>query len=193
MAAAGDARAALLRRVRNRPPAFVHVSGTPLDAQVEPERDLERLDHVWLSIQVAPFGLIRAVINTVSRIHRAAGFDSRIRLGLLRGTWSQLPPPGIKDCTGFAYETIEAANNLFYEHYEREPLTQLLLEKMGRTIHAEAWGDLYARDHLGLHQIHSRRNSAAVRADIIGRDGALMLYSGSRETELLLFKFTGQP
>jgi hypothetical protein len=193
MAAKGDARAALLRRLRNRPSPFVHISGTPRSVEVEPERDPERLDHVWLSIQVPPFGLIRAVINTVSRIHRTAGFDSRVRLGILRGTWSELPAAGISDCTGLNYETIEAANNVFYEHYEREALTALLLEMAGDAIHAEAWGDLYARDHLGLHQIHSRRASAAVRSDMIGRDGALMLYSGSRETELLLFKFTGQP
>ena len=63
-----------------------------------------------------------------------------------------------------------------------------------KLYHCQAWGDLYIREHPGIHQVHSRRASCAVPRDIVGRDGALRFYFG-RDTvcETLLFKFCGQP
>jgi hypothetical protein len=65
---------------------------------------------------------------------------------------------------------------------------------MKAAVRAEVWGDLYARDHLGVHQIHSRRRSAVVNTDFKARDGALKLYYAQDNlAELFLFKFAGQP
>ncbi|MEO8353939.1 MAG: hypothetical protein ABI680_19600, partial [Chthoniobacteraceae bacterium] len=95
---------------------------------------------------------------------------------------------------GQDYALIEATMNVFYEHYEQAALADLLIERAKRAVRAEVWGDLYAQDHLGVHQIHSRRASCAVPLDVKNRDGALQLYySEENESELFLFKFCGQP
>jgi len=68
-----------------------------------------------------------------------------------------------------------------------------LAEKTGRAIFIEAWGEFYLRNHLGIHQIHSRRASCSVLKDEIGRDGAIRFYFGNDATaEMLLFKYCGQ-
>jgi len=88
---------------------------------------------------------------------------------------------------------VEASSEVKYEEYEQAALAELLMTKAKKAVRAEVWGDLYARDHLGVRQIHSRRASAAVREDITGRDGALMLYyTEGNQAELFLFKFYGQ-
>ena len=81
-----------------------------------------------------------------------------------------------------------------YIEYERPALETLLTEKTGRALFIEAWGELYIRNHLGIHQVHSRRASCSVRQDYKGRDGALRFYYGGNATaEMLLFKYCGQP
>ena len=50
------------------------------------------------------------------------------------------------------------------------------------------------QDVPGIHQLHSRRGSHAVPKDHLGRDGAVQFYfAESQRSELLLFKFAGQP
>jgi hypothetical protein len=57
----------------------------------------------------------------------------------------------------------------------------------------EAWGVPYHRAEPGLHQIHSRRASASVPADLRGRDGAVRFYfDEDQRVELALLKFAGQ-
>jgi len=81
-----------------------------------------------------------------------------------------------------------------YEPFEPDALAELLLERGKRAVRVEVWGDLYARDHLGVHQIHSRRASCAVSIDLKGRDGAIKFYYAEENAaELFLFKFCGQP
>lgn len=189
-----DPRAILFERIRSSPPKFVHLVGVPYSAQIEPADDPSRLDHVWLTLEVPPFGRLRVAINTLSRLNRDAGFDGRVRVAILRSTYAQKPNTGLEEFPGLDYAKIEAAENASYEPYEREALAELLVSRAKKAIRAEVWGDLYARDHIGLHQIHGRRASAAVALDLKNRDGALKLYyPEGNAAEMFLFKFAGQP
>jgi hypothetical protein len=97
-------------------------------------------------------------------------------------------------CRGLDYHEIEAVEKVTYIDYERPALETLLAEKAGRAIFIEAWGELYVRNHLGIHQVHSRRASCSVPQDYTGRDGAIRFYFGRDATaEMLLFKYCGQP
>jgi hypothetical protein len=194
MARRPDARALLFERIRTTPPKFVQVRGVPYTVVVEESPDPLKIDHVWLTLEVPPFGRLRAAVNTLSRINRDAGFDSRIRVGIVRSTYTEKPSTGLEECPGQDYTLIEATQKVAYEPFDREPLTELLVTKMKAAIRVELWGDLYARDHLGIHQIHCRRASCAVPLDIKNRDGALKLYYPTENlAELFLFKFCGQP
>jgi hypothetical protein len=73
-------------------------------------------------------------------------------------------------------------------------MEDLLCTKARAADCIQAWGELYARDQPGVHQIHSMRRSCAVEEDILKRDGALMFFHEKDHTsELLLLKFCGQP
>ena len=188
-----DPRALLFERIRTRPAKFVHVRGVPYTVAAEVAENPEDADHLHLTLEVPPFGRLRAAVNTFSRLNRAAGFDPRIRMGIVSAPYEKKPEPGLEELPGQDYAQLEAILPIDYEHYDREALAALLMEKMKRAVRAEVWGELYAREHLGIHQIHSRRASCAVSADFKNRDGALKLYYPDGVSELLLFKFCGQP
>ena len=95
-----------------------------------------------------------------------------------------------RDALGECFRSGAVRNVAAHEH---EPLTELLVTKAKTAVRAEVWGELYAKDHLGIHQIHCRRASCAVTTDLKGRDGALKLYYADNTSELFLFKFCGQP
>jgi hypothetical protein len=193
MAGKRDVRAVLIERIRSSPPRFVCVRGTVHHAQLEPAANPAEIDHVWISLEVPPFGRMRAAVNTVSRISRLSGFDPRIRLGLVRETASGVPPPGLLDVDAFTYDALETSRNVFYEIIEQEALENLLIEKSKSCAALEIWGELYARREIGIHQIHCRRASHAVPIDVPNRDGALKFYfPAKQQSELLLFKFAGQ-
>ena len=185
---------ALLREIRERHDKFGHVAGVPVDAQVEYHADEHRVDHVWITIEVAEIGRLRIALNTLSRRNRDAGFDERVRLGIVLSRYEQLPPSGIFDCTRFNYADIESEQNVFYEHFDKIAMQSLLINRGKTAAFVEAWGDLYARNHMGIHQVHSRRASCAVSEDLIGRDGAVKFYFAEEQrSEMMLFKFCGQP
>lgn len=189
MARRPDARALLYERIRTTPAKFVHVRGVPYVVAVE-----ESTDQVSLTLEVPPFGRLKAGINTVSRLNREAGCDPRVRLAILPSTYTEKPATSLEECTGQDYARIEVTQKVNYEAFEQEALTELLVAKLKAAVRVEVWGELYARDHLGIHQIHSRRASASVRRDYKNRDGALMLYYPTDNlAELILFKFDGQP
>ena len=188
-----DARTLLFERIRTRPAKFVHVRGVPYTVTHEVAENPDDADHIHLTMEVPPFGRLRAAVNTFSRLNRAAGFDSRIRMGIVPAPYEKKPEPGLEELPGQDYAQLEAILPIAYESYDREPLAALLMEKMKRAVRAEVWGELYAREHLGIHQIHSRRASCAVALDLRNRDGALKLYYPDGLSELLLFKFCGQP
>ncbi|HEY4283964.1 MAG TPA: hypothetical protein VGM62_12935 [Chthoniobacterales bacterium] len=173
---------------------FVAAAGEPGKVTVEREADDSKNDHVWIAIQAGEFGTLHVAISTQSRYSNVAGSDPRVRVGLIKSTWAELPSAGIRLTTGLNYAAVEAEHTTTFVTFERPVLEEMLVDKTRRAIFVEAWGELYVRAHVGVHQVHSRRASFAVRRDLIGRDGALRFYFRSpNQSEMLLFKFAGQP
>ena len=180
--------------LRSRQHRFSRVVGLPTYAQIEYNSHENRVDHVWITLQISEYGQMRAAVNTLSHLNRDAGFDERVRVGTLKGNWEILPEAGVYDCDHLDYLEIESAFNVFYEYHTKPEMEALLTRKAENAILIEVWGEIYVHTHAGVHQIHSRRASCAVRGDIKGKDGALKFYYGENQTsEMLLFKFCGQP
>ena len=174
---------------------FIHAVGGDLRAQVERHDNPARIDHVWITMNAGGAGRVFVAINTLSIRNRDAGFDERVRVGVLRDTWEQLPERGAEACPGFDYAEIESGANVYFEHYDRRSLERFLTDTTRRAALLEVWGTPYVRkSRPGIHQVHSRRPSCAVLEDLAKRDGALRFYlEPDRTSALLLFKFCGQP
>ena len=172
---------------------LVHVAGTPIAFAAEIDRVPANIDHFWITVGTGSGEPIRIALSTHSRQNAAAGFDPRMRVGIIASAWRELPPAGLVKSTGLDYRQIEAATPVACVEYERPALERLLTEKTTRAIFIEAWGELYVRNHLGLHQVHSMRASCSVARDYTGRDGAIRFYFNDGRAELLLFKYCGQP
>ena len=161
--------------------------------QIEYNSHESRVDHVWITLQVSESGQMRAAVNTLSRLNRDAGFDERVRMGVVRETWETLPEPGVFECDGLDYDWIESRTNVFYEFRTKPEMEGLLTRKAETAVLIEVWGDIYAHNHAGVHQIHSRHASCAIPRNLAGRDGALKFYYGEEQSsEMLLLKFCGQ-
>jgi hypothetical protein len=174
--------------------ALVHVAGTPIAFAAEIDAVPANIDHFWITVGLGAGESIRIALSTHSRQNAAAGFDPRMRIAISVSTWQELPPAGLVKSTGLDYAALEAAAPVTYREYERPALEVLLTEKTERAIFIEAWGELYIRTHIGIHQVHSMRASCSVLRDYIGRDGAIRFYfSENARAELLLFKYCGQP
>lgn len=162
--------------------------------EIEYAREAARVDHVRILLEVGWGVELSAALNTLSRRNRDAGFEPRIRVGIVRSVYETIPHVGVFDTGPLDYGTLEQEHNIFYEYKTQEEMEVLFAERTKRAVMAEVWGDIYARNHFGIHQIHSRRTSCAVADDIKDRDGALKFYyEHEHEAELLLFKFCGQP
>ncbi len=135
---------------------------------------------------------MRIALSTHSRQNAAAGFDPRLRVGVIGGE-RNLPAAGLFPSIGLDYGALEAETPVTYLEYERPALETLLADKTRRAIFIEAWGELYVRNHLGIHQVHSRRASCSVLTNYVGRDGAIRFHYADGTTEMLLFKYCGQP
>jgi hypothetical protein len=182
------------RNLQLRHGEFVHVAGIPISFAAETDRDPANIDHFWIMLGIGSDEPIRLALSTHSRQNAAAGFDPRVRVGIVASTWRELPAAGMTASRGLDYQEIEAAGPITYIEHERPALETLLAQKTGRALFIEAWGELYVRNHLGIHQLHSRRASCSVLTDYKGRDGALRFYYGDDATaEMLLFKYCGQP
>jgi len=172
---------------------FVVVAGELVGFEKEADADPAKVDHFWITIRAGHFGRLRISISTFSLKHAAEGFDPRMRLGIFPYTWSELPASGVFPAAGLDYADFERANPIVYREMERPALEELLSAKARRAIFVEAWGALYLRDRLGIHQVHSRRASCSVRSDHVGRDGAVrFFYREDSASEMLLFKYCGQ-
>jgi hypothetical protein len=173
---------------------LVHAVGGELHVRVEDHPNPDYVDHVWITMNA---GALRPLIsiNTLSKRNREAGFDPRIRVGQIKGTWEFLPPRGVTPAGRLDYEDLERENTVFFEHYERRHLEELLARTAQRAALLEVWGAPYRnKNRFGIHQIHSRRASCAVPADLRGHDGALRFYFPTdKKTVMFLFKFCGQP
>lgn len=173
---------------------FLLAVGGDLQARVEQHRDPAAIDHFWITMDVGSAGRVFVSVNTLSKRNRDAGFDPRVRVGILRGAWTKLPERGARACPGFDYAEAEGGANVYFEHYERRKLEELLLATTRRAALLEVWGTPYFHKYrAGIHQIHSRRPSCAVAEDLANRDGALRFYFATDQTSsLFLFKFCGQ-
>ena len=173
---------------------FVRVAGEIARVRVEFSEHPEKIDHVWIDLRAGEYGTLQLALSTYSRQSHAAGVDPRVWVGSVLSHWSMLPEAGIFRAPPFDYKTLALEQPIGFAPYARPALQELLVEKTERALYAEAWGDLYVRGRPGVHQIHSRRASLAVPADYVGRDGALRLYyKEDAVSEMLLFKFAGQP
>ena len=171
---------------------FVVAAGEPANFQVETDDDPLRIDHVWITIWAGRFGRLRISISTWSLKHAADGFDSRMRVGVLAAPWTQLPESGVFPARGLDYAEFERLQPIAYPEMDRPVLEKMLREKTDRAIYVEAWGALYLRDRLGIHQVHSRRASCSVLTNYVGRDGAIRFYFPEKTAEMVLFKYCGQ-
>lgn len=174
---------------------LLRVTGDILSARVEESHNPRFVDHVWLTVNAGGHPHWLVSVNTLSIRNREAGFDPRVRVGLAREPAEFMPARGVERLVHFDYVSVEKAQNVFYEHYEREALEVLLLDLARDCDLLEAWGAPYHRRvHPGLHQIHSRRASCAVSEDMVGLDGGLRFYFRRQgQSTMLLFKFCGQP
>jgi len=174
---------------------LVRAVGVVRSARIEPSADPANIDHVWLTLEAGLSETIEVAINTFSRRNRDAGFDPRVRVGIKREPWIQLPEIGVAPLARFSYAEKEARANFFYETCERSELEHSLLDLAAASLRVEVIGAPYHRRPLvGIHQIHSRRASCAVAENFEGMDGALCFYFAvPREAHWLFFKFCGQP
>jgi hypothetical protein len=172
---------------------IVHVAGTLISFAAETDRLPANIDHFWITVRPGMGEPVRISLSTRSRQSAAAGFDARVSVGLVATTWTELPPPGLIKSPGLDYRVFEQASPVTYADYERPALERLLADKAKRAVFIEAWGELYIRTHIGIHQVHSMRASCSVSRDLIGRDGAIRFYFPDGTAEMLLFKYCGQP
>ena len=171
---------------------LVHLAGTPIAFAAEIDRVPANIDHFWITVGIGVGEPIRIALSTHSRQNAAAGFDPRMRLGVIASTWSELPPAGLFESSCLDYHSLEAESPIVYVEYERPALEVLLTDHAKRAVFIEAWGELYVRVHIGIHQVHSMRASCSVPRDLIGRDGAIRFYFPDGTAEMLLFKYCGQ-
>ena len=174
---------------------FVTVAGEVASVTIEQEEDERKIDHVWITVRAGDFGRVEISLSTASRQSRALGFDPRVRVGVVRSAWTELPPAGVRVINmPLDYGALEAQHPIEYTPLERPGVERLLIDKAERAIFVEAWGEFYIRAHIGVHQIHSRRASNAVPREVIGQDGGVRFYfQEGKKAEMLLFKFDGQP
>ncbi len=176
--------------------SLARACGVPVAVQIEQGTDPTKIDHVWIEIDCGSAGVLIGAVNTWSRRNEMAGFDPRVRVGLLRESWEELPAVGLFPSSGLDYAEIESRRNVFYETFEKRQLEQILIEKTEASVAIEMWGQYYTRRRPGIHQIHSRRASRGVTEELVGQDGALKFYfeaADGKASETLLLKFCGQP
>ena len=171
----------------------MHVAGAPLAFAAEIDRVPANIDHFWITVGLGAGEPIRIALSTHSRQNAAAGFDARMRVARIASAWNELPAAGLFKSGCLDYQALEAAAPVVYIEYERPALELLLTDNAQRAVFIEAWGELYVRTHVGVHQVHSMRASCSVARDLIGRDGAIRFYFRDGTAEMLLFKYCGQP
>jgi len=171
----------------------VRLIGVPISFALEVDRVPANIDHFWITVGIGSGEPIRIALSTHSRQNAAAGFDPRMRVAVIPETWTELPLPLLEKSPGLNYAEIDSAFSPIYLEHDRAGLDEMLTDRASRSVMIEAWGELYIRAHLGIHQVHSMRASSSVPRDYAGRDGAIRFYFPGETSELLLFKYCGQP
>jgi hypothetical protein len=103
--------------------------GKPIEFAVETNSDPMKIDHFWITIEAGRIGALRIALSTYSAKQAQAGFDPRMRVGIVALIWTELPNAGLFKCAGLDYRKIEASHPITYAEYERDALVQLLSEK----------------------------------------------------------------
>ncbi len=171
---------------------FVRVAGVPLRSEEESGPDPQKNDHLWLTVRAGEIGEIRIALTTWSVPSLAAGVDPRVQLAVVSTRWTALPPAGISPGGRVDYEAICRDTGFSFRPHDAASIVREIVGRFSRAIFAEAWGELYVREHVGIHQVHSRRSSLALPTNVLGRDGALRLYFDGGDAELVMLKFNGQ-
>jgi hypothetical protein len=172
---------------------FVRIAGEPVGFATERNPDPKRIDHVSIFVRASRFGVLHVTVNTLSLRNRDLGLDSRIYVGILETAWTQLPAADVVRSEPFDYATIVASAAICFQPYEQRALENMLEERVSRALFVEGWGEFYVRGHSGIHKVHSRRASQALKTDYVGQDGAVRFYFKEGRAEMILFKFFGQP
>jgi len=175
---------------------LVWVCGKIISAQPERARDDARVDHFWIQLDCGLEESVQVSVNTLSARSAAVGVDSRLRLARLDLADDDPPQVGVGELDSCDYTDFESAGELDFGPCDREEVTRILVLSCRAASYLYAWGEPYRRaGPLGIHQIHSRRRSAAVENDVIGHDGGLRFYPSlnrSAKSTLVLFRFCGQ-
>ncbi|MBA3882050.1 MAG: hypothetical protein H0X73_04865 [Chthoniobacterales bacterium] len=119
----------------------VTLAGEIAAVAVENDEDDRKIDHVWIEVRAGEFGRLQIALSTCSRQNRAAGFDPRVRVGLIETRWVRLPPAGVRHARLLDYAELEAIHRVDYHAYTRPELEEFLVEKAHRAIFVEAWGE----------------------------------------------------
>ncbi len=188
-------RQAVAKQVRQSNDQFYHVIGRPIHWQRERAPTEEQIDHIWITIDVKPVGLVRASISTESARNKIAGFDPRVSIALLQRPGQPVGEECFETSVGLDYAAIEQQHQVEFRWYEKPQAEQLLIDIAARASHLEIWGHAYMNRHLGIHNIHSLRASCAAPQDGDDGDGAMLIHSNNTDSQacLLMLKFCGQP
>ncbi|MGC3990890.1 MAG: hypothetical protein QM796_14680 [Chthoniobacteraceae bacterium] len=170
---------------------FCHGAGRLIHTEPDASPVPSRQDHILFTIDAC--GPLVLAVNTFSRLNFNAGYEARIHLGMVLGSYETLPESGLSPCAPLDYTTLDQTMAVNYRWTEKVEMETLLLKQGRECIFIEAWGDVFIRQQTGIHQIHSRRSSCAVEQDYHGRDGAIKFYHPDLHFDLLLLKFCGQP
>ncbi|MFM8809576.1 MAG: hypothetical protein ACKOJB_11880, partial [Chthoniobacterales bacterium] len=141
------------------------MAGDVVKFEIENSQREENVDHVYVTVDAGLKTPVIVSINTLSFRSRVAGHDPRIRLGTLAWRWTHLPPRGLYPLEFFDYDTVELIENVEYRVLEKAAMEEYFALRCGNCRRIEAWGVPYHRAEPGLHQVHSRRASAAVAED----------------------------
>ena len=96
-----------LRIFREIHTPLVHLVGDHLKARVEQVDQKRSPDHVWIGMDPGISTWLMISVNTFSIRNDEAGFDPRVRVGIIRRTWEKLPERGINECHRFAYDDLD--------------------------------------------------------------------------------------
>ena len=169
------------------------MAGDVVKCEIEKASREENVDHIYVTVDAGLRTPVTLSINTLSFRSRIAGYDPRIRIGTLETHWLRLPTHGLYPLEFFDYDTVDLVGHVAYRIRDRVEMEDFFALRCGNCRRIEAWGSPYSRTSPGLHQIHSRRASAAVPGDMRGHDGAVRFYfDEGQRTELVLLKFCGQ-
>ncbi len=113
---------------------YVTIAGEIASVAVEREEEERKVDHVWIEVRAGEFGRLQIALSTCSRQSRAAGFDPRVRLGIIESRWTELPRAGLRNAIPLNYAHIEAAHAVRYDAVARADLEMLLVGKGRRVV-----------------------------------------------------------